>query len=207
MLCFFFFFSITCVLFLQVYTTSAKILYKFFNFSIVSTFQIIFKMKNWTNLSKKYVLNDTFVILDTCWQGNLQKTISICQVCLHLGLLVNISSTSSSNWSMNKVKGCFRQAVKRAVLSESMMKTNWAEDTTLHWCHTFTFQDFIVLPGVYVSIGVNTLLILLWCFRIHLQFGIVVYYTVNHVVWDYTLHSSTNWSSLLTYLITAAMLL
>ena len=72
-----------------------------------------------------------------------------------------------------------------------------------HWCHTFTFQDFIVLPGVYVSIGVNTLLILLWCFRIHLQFGIVACYTVNHVVWDYTLHSSTNsdWSSLLTYLI------
>ena len=166
-------------------------------------------MKNWTNLSRKYVLNDTFVILDTCWQGNLQKTISICQVCLHLGLLVNISSTSSSNWSMNKVKGCFRQAVKRAVLSESMMKTNWAEDTTLalmpyfhiprfhsaawclceYWCK-YSFNSFVVLQ--------NTSSIWDCC---------LLYSKPRGMGLHTTLFNKLNWSSLLTYLFTTAMLL
>ena len=152
-----------------------------------------------------------FVILDTCWQGYLQKIISICQVCLHLSLLVNISSTSNSNWSMNKVKGYFHQAVKRAVLSESMMKTNWAEDTTLalmpyfhiprfhsaalclcelceHWCEYWCKYSFSSYCGDSEYI---------------FRFVIVVYYTVNHVVWDYhhSLHSLVSCLTCLLYLL------
>ena len=141
------------------------------------------------------------MILDTCWQGYLQKIKSICQVCLHLRLLVNISSTSNSNWSMTKVKGYFRQAVKRAVLSESMMKTNWAEDTTL------ALMPYFHIPRFHSA---ALCLCEYWCkysFSSYcgdseyiFWFVIVVYYTVNHVVWDYN-HSFTTLSCL-TYLLT-----